>query len=107
MFDSISNNDEDGSTRNWDIVSGSGMLNERSNVKWWVKIEVKIIIVSVQVKCGCDWCCGNDGRNLGTVVGTCEPGSGYDLKVKWDVCIISDNLDYWYGIMTWKLFSIN
>ena len=75
-------------------------------LEWWVKIKVKVfkikvkvIIVSVQVKCGCDWCYGNeddDDGNLGTIVGTCKPGSGYDLKVKWNVRIIPDNLDYWY-----------
>ena len=64
----------------------------RVMLEWLVKTKAKVIIVSVQVKCGHDWYYSNeddDDRNLGTVVETCEPGSGYDLKVKWDVHIIS------------------
>ena len=65
MLDSTFSYDEDGSARNWDTVSDSGVFSERSNV-----------------------------GNLGTAVGICESGSGYEFKVKWYVCI---NLDYCYG----------
>ena len=51
------------------------------------------------MKSGYDWCYGNEGDgndSLGTVIGTCEPGSGYDFKMKCDVnIIVSENLDYY------------